>query len=141
MMRSPLHSLPICLLLSRSLLGRLPGEADLRIFDFFRKFFQNVLVVSYSFSFSIFIFCFSDFRTKFRFDTAENEPAENLQKFRKMHFRKMHFVDVLGRRLQRCAPCPESPRRSSSRRSCSPSPRRRGNRGRAPPLMFILTSG
>ena len=31
------------------------------------------------------------FLAKFRFDTAENEPAKNLQKFRKMHFRKMHF--------------------------------------------------
>ena len=28
---------------------------------------------------------------KFRFDTAENEPAKNLQNFRKMHLRKMHF--------------------------------------------------
>ena len=31
------------------------------------------------------------FVAKFRFDTAENEPAKNLQNFRKMHFRKMHF--------------------------------------------------
>ena len=31
------------------------------------------------------------FLAKFRFDTAENEPAKNLQNFRKMHFRKMHF--------------------------------------------------
>ena len=30
------------------------------------------------------------FLAKFRFDTAENEPAKNLQNFRKMHFRKMH---------------------------------------------------
>ena len=28
------------------------------------------------------------FLAKFRFDTAENEPAKNLQNFRKMHFRK-----------------------------------------------------
>ena len=28
------------------------------------------------------------FVAKFRFDTAENEPAKNLQKFRKMHFSK-----------------------------------------------------
>ena len=28
---------------------------------------------------------------KFRFDTAKNEPAKNLQNFRKMHFSKMHF--------------------------------------------------
>ena len=31
------------------------------------------------------------FVAKFRFDTAENEPAKNLQNFREMHFRKMHF--------------------------------------------------
>ena len=31
------------------------------------------------------------FLAKFRFDTAENEPAKYLQNFRKMHFRKMHF--------------------------------------------------
>ena len=30
------------------------------------------------------------FLAKFRFDTAENEPAKKLQNFRKMHFRKMH---------------------------------------------------
>ena len=29
------------------------------------------------------------FVAKFRFDTAENEPAKNLQNFRKMHFSKM----------------------------------------------------
>ena len=29
------------------------------------------------------------FLAKIRFDTAENEPAKNLQNFRKMHFRKM----------------------------------------------------
>ena len=31
------------------------------------------------------------FLAKFRFDTAENEPAKNLQNFRKMHFLKTHF--------------------------------------------------
>ncbi len=31
------------------------------------------------------------FLAKVRCDTAENEPAKNLQNFRKMHFRKMHF--------------------------------------------------
>ena len=31
------------------------------------------------------------FLAKFRFDTAENEPAKNLQNFRKMHFSKMPF--------------------------------------------------
>ena len=31
------------------------------------------------------------FLAKFRFDTAENEPTQNLQNFRKMHFPKMHF--------------------------------------------------
>ena len=30
------------------------------------------------------------FLAKFRFDTAENEPAKILQNFRKMHFSKMH---------------------------------------------------
>ena len=29
------------------------------------------------------------FVAKFRFDTAENEPAKNLQNFREMHFSKM----------------------------------------------------
>ena len=33
------------------------------------------------------------FLAKFRFDTAENEPAKNLQNFRKMHFRKMRNMD------------------------------------------------
>ena len=32
------------------------------------------------------------FLAKFRFDTAENEPAKNLQNFRKMHFRKMRAL-------------------------------------------------
>ena len=31
------------------------------------------------------------FLAKCRFDTVENEPAKNLQNFRKMHFSKMHF--------------------------------------------------
>ena len=31
------------------------------------------------------------FLAKFRFDTAENEPAKNLQNFRKMHFKKCNF--------------------------------------------------
>ena len=34
------------------------------------------------------------FLAKFRFDTAENEPANNLQNFRKMHFRKFDLSDV-----------------------------------------------
>ena len=38
------------------------------------------------------------FLAKFRFDTAENEPAKNLQNFRKMHFLKMHF-----RQMQHCS--------------------------------------
>ena len=39
------------------------------------------------------------FLAKFRFDTAENEPAKNLQNFRKMHFRKMHLSPIdLGER-------------------------------------------
>ena len=36
------------------------------------------------------------FLAKFRFDTAENEPAKNLQNFREMHFRKMHFSKALA---------------------------------------------
>ena len=32
------------------------------------------------------------FLAKFRFDTAENEPAKNLQNFRKMHFSKNAFL-------------------------------------------------
>ena len=37
------------------------------------------------------------FLAKIRFDTAENEPAKNLQNFRKMHFRKMHLKHVCVR--------------------------------------------
>ena len=39
------------------------------------------------------------FLAKFRFDTAENEPAKNLQNFRKMHFRKMHFRKMHFRKM------------------------------------------
>ena len=39
------------------------------------------------------------FLAKFRFDTAENEPAKNLQNFRKMHFRKMHFQKMHFRKM------------------------------------------
>ena len=49
------------------------------------------------------------FLAKFRFDTAENEPAKNLQNFRKMHFRKMHFrkirMNVVLRSSSRGARC------------------------------------
>ena len=41
------------------------------------------------------------FVAKFRFDTAENEPAKNLQNFRKMHFSKMHFSKMPSR----CSRC------------------------------------
>ena len=41
------------------------------------------------------------FLAKFRFDTAENEPAKNLQNFRKMHFRKMHFRKMHFRKMYR----------------------------------------
>ena len=34
------------------------------------------------------------FFAKFRFDTAENEPAKNLQNFRKMHW-NFHDVGIL----------------------------------------------
>ena len=33
------------------------------------------------------------FLAKFRFDTAEDEPAKNLQNFRKMHFSKNAFFE------------------------------------------------
>ena len=36
------------------------------------------------------------FLAKFRFDTAENEPAKNVQNFRKMHFRKNAFFENAG---------------------------------------------
>ena len=39
------------------------------------------------------------FLAKFRFDTAENEPAKNLQNFQKMHFRKMHFRKMHFRKM------------------------------------------
>ena len=39
------------------------------------------------------------FLAKFRFDTAENEPAKNLQNFRKMHFRKMHCQKMHFRKM------------------------------------------
>ena len=39
------------------------------------------------------------FLAKFRIDTAENEPAKNLQNFRKMHFRKMHFSKMHFRKM------------------------------------------
>ena len=42
------------------------------------------------------------FLTKFRFDTAENEPAKNLQNFRKMHFRRARAG---GRGPAAAAPC------------------------------------
>ena len=35
------------------------------------------------------------FLAKFRFDTAENEPAKNLQNFRKMHFSKLGLFRAL----------------------------------------------
>ena len=38
------------------------------------------------------------FLAKFRFDTAENKPAKNLQNFRKMHFSKMHFRKCIFRK-------------------------------------------
>ena len=37
------------------------------------------------------------FVAKFRFDTAENEPAKNLQNFRKMHFRPRPAAPAAGR--------------------------------------------
>ena len=43
------------------------------------------------------------FLANFRFDTAENEPAKNLQNFRKMHFSKMHFRKMHFRKMQPAA--------------------------------------
>ena len=40
------------------------------------------------------------FVAKFRFDTAENEPAKNLQNFRKMHFSKMRFRKMRFRKMR-----------------------------------------
>ena len=67
------------------------------------------------------------FLAKFRFDTAENEPAKNLQNFRKMHFRKMHFRKIHFRKMhfliagRRGGPRRRSSagRRPRSRPSCS----------------------
>ena len=44
------------------------------------------------------------FLAKFRFDTAENEPAKNLQNFRKMHFSKMQRTCSVPLRWCRTAP-------------------------------------
>ena len=96
MLRSPLHSLPISLLLSRSLLCRLPGEADLRFFNFCRLIFQNVLVVSYPFSFSISIFCFSDFRTKFRQILAEAKSSDIMTNLAPTKFGKITQLQKKG---------------------------------------------
>ena len=41
------------------------------------------------------------FLAKFRFDTAENEPAKNLQNFRKMHFSKNAFFVARNRQPAR----------------------------------------
>ena len=64
MLHSPLHSLPISLVLSRSLLCRLPGEADIRIFNFCRLNFFTMFLLYHTYFFFISIFCFSDFPTK-----------------------------------------------------------------------------
>ena len=40
------------------------------------------------------------FLAKFRFETAENEPAKNSQNFRKMHFRKMYFRKMHFRKMR-----------------------------------------
>ena len=51
------------------------------------------------------------FLAKFRFDTAENEPAKNLQNFRRMHFRKMHFRKMHFRKMHQRARRTEDVRR------------------------------
>ena len=67
------------------------------------------------------------FLAKFRSDTAENEPAKNLQNFRKMHFRKMHFRKMHFRKMQvrrvptvarTPAAAAATPTRCRSRRTC-----------------------
>ena len=62
------------------------------------------------------------FVAKFRFDTAENEPAKNLQNFRKMHFRKMQFRKMHLVHLERRSTAPVVRRRGASR--CSARRRR-----------------
>ena len=62
------------------------------------------------------------FLAKFRFDTAENEPAKNLQNFRKMHFsRRAVSLPPAGRSTpsrrptrRRSRPPPASPGRAGS---------------------------
>ena len=58
------------------------------------------------------------FLAKFRFDTAENKPAKNLQNFRTMHFSKMHFT--LAVQVPRGAPHPGL----RPERAAGPGPRR-----------------
>ena len=69
------------------------------------------------------------FLAKFRFDTAENEPAKNLQNFRKMHFSELDPTPgAAGRGLglsERAAPprrtgLPVAARRSSMGSPSSP---------------------
>ena len=78
------------------------------------------------------------FLAKFRFDTAENEPAQNLQNFRKMHFRKMHFRKMHfrgrqaeGERTDSRAPGPRAARRAVA-------PGRPGRPERGPPRRCTL---
>ena len=71
------------------------------------------------------------FLAKFRFDTAENEPAKNLENFRKMHFRKMHFRKVHFR-SSRPTP-PSAPRPPARTRGPPPAAARRTPRRRPPP--------
>ena len=65
------------------------------------------------------------FLAKFRFDTAENEPAKNLQNFRKMHFSKMHFRKMHSSKMHRGGPLP------AARRCCGAGARSRRRKARA----------
>ena len=61
------------------------------------------------------------FLAEFRFDTAENEPAKNLQNFRKMHFSKIHFSKMHFSKMHFFA---SPPTRARARWRPSPPPRR-----------------
>ena len=79
------------------------------------------------------------FLAKFRFDTAENEPAKNLQNFRKMHFSKMHFSKMHFRNpsADRAAAAAEDPRASAAGSGGAGSPRS-GARCRPAPELAIF---
>ena len=79
------------------------------------------------------------FLAKFRFDTAENEPAKNLQIFEKCNFEKCIFEKCILHAWERCcrrtgARRPAMPRRTTRPRSCPA-----GSAGRVKFSKFGLT--